>query len=52
MYELNFMKTEDKELFDNINIFGLGNENTAYAKYFVGNSYLNPLTVPGESAVF
>ena len=46
------MKTEDKELFDNINIFGLGNENTAYAKYFVGNSYLNPLTVPGESAVF
>lgn len=46
------MKTEDKELFDNINIFGLGDENTAYAKYFVGNSYLNPLTVPGESAVF
>lgn len=46
------MKTEDKELFDNINIFGLGSENTAYAKYFVGNSYLNPLTVPGESAVF
>lgn len=46
------MKTEDKELFDNINIFGLGSENTAYAKYYVGNSYLNPLTVPGESAVF
>ena len=46
------MKTEDKELFDNVNIFGLGSENTAYAKYFVGNSYLNPLTVPGESAVF
>lgn len=46
------MKTEDKELFDNINIFGLGSENTAYAKYFVGNSYLNPLTAPGESAVF
>ena len=46
------MKTEDKELFDNINIFGLGDENTAYAKYFVGNSYLSPLTVPGESAVF
>ena len=46
------MKTEDKELFDNIHIFGLVSENTAYAKYFVGNSYLNPLTVPGESAVF
>ena len=24
--------------------FGLGKPNTAYAKYFVGNSYLNPLT--------
>ena len=24
--------------------FGLGNENTAYAKYFIGQSYLNPLT--------
>lgn len=25
-------------------IFGLGEPNTAYAKYFTGNSYLNPLT--------
>ncbi|MCI8295030.1 MAG: cupin domain-containing protein [Lachnospiraceae bacterium] len=24
----------------------------AFAKYFIGNSYLNPLTVPGEAAVF
>jgi quercetin dioxygenase-like cupin family protein len=26
------------------NVFGLGNSNTAFAKYFKGNSYLNVLT--------
>ena len=25
--------------------------NTAFAQYFIGNSYLNPLTKPGESVV-
>lgn len=30
-------------------LFGLGEPNTAYAKYFVGNSYLNPLTDPRKS---
>ena len=29
--------------------FGLGEANTAYAKYFIGNSYLNPLTDPKET---
>ena len=29
--------------------FGLGEPNTAYAKYFVGNSYLNPLTDPKKT---
>ncbi len=29
--------------------FGLGEANTAYAKYFIGNSYLNPLTNPKET---
>lgn len=28
--------------------FGLGQPNTAYAKYFTGNSYLNPLTDPAK----
>ncbi len=28
-------------------VFKLGQENTAYAKYFVGESYLNPLTSEG-----
>lgn len=32
--------------------FGMGEPNTAFAKYFIGNSYLNPLTKQGESAVF
>lgn len=30
-------------------MFGLGESNVAYAKYFVGNSYLNPLTNPKET---
>lgn len=30
-------------------IFGLGQPNTAYAKYFIGNSYLNPLTDPKQT---
>lgn len=29
--------------------FGLGEPNTAYAKYFVGNSYLKPLTDPAKT---
>ena len=33
------MKTD----FEKENIFGLGNPNDAYAKYFIGNSYLNML---------
>ena len=32
-------------------MFGMGEPNTAYAKYFIGNSYLKPLTKPGESIV-
>ena len=41
-----------KEEFDKQNIFGLGNPNDAYAKYFVGNSFLNPLTEYGKCNVF
>ena len=46
------MKINNKQEFDKQNIFGLGKENTAFAQYFIGNSYLNPLTVTGETAVF
>lgn len=32
-----------EEEFNKQNVFGKGELNTAYAKYFIGNSYLNPL---------
>lgn len=32
--------------------FGLGEENAAYAKYFIGKSYLNPLTDPNKTSLF
>ena len=35
--------------FDQENVFGKGTENTAYAKYFIGKSYLNPLTDTGAT---
>ena len=46
------MKVNNKEKFDKQNIFGMGEANTAFADYFIGNSFLNPLTHPGECAVF
>lgn len=33
----------NKEKFDELNVFGLGNPNDTYKQYFIGNSYLNPL---------
>jgi quercetin dioxygenase-like cupin family protein len=42
----------NKQEFDAKNIFGQGDPNVNFAQYFIGNSYLNPLTKPGESAVF
>ena len=41
----------DKQ-FENSNVFGLGNENSAYAQYFIGKSYLNPLTTPQPGVPF
>ena len=48
-----------REVYDDENIkethggvFGMGEPNTAFAQYFKGNSYLNPLTQKGDSAVF
>ena len=32
--------------------FGLGNPNVDYAKYFVGNSYLKPLTDMSKTSLF
>ena len=38
------MRIQDKASFDQANVFGRGQANSAYAQYFIGNSYLNPLT--------
>ena len=46
------MCTNDKIVFDKENIFGQGNANTAYAQYFIGNSYLNPLTDADKCPLF
>lgn len=46
------MKTTSEEEFEKQNIFGTGAENTGFAQYFIGNSYLNPLTDPKNCAVF
>ena len=46
------MKVNNKDDFNIQNVFGLGQENTAYSQYFIGNSYLNPLTDPKTTAVF
>ena len=41
------MKIMDQKEFDAQNVFGLGQPNTAYAQYFIGDSFLNPLTQGG-----
>lgn len=42
----------NKAQFDKENIFGLGNPNDAFAQYFIGKSYLKPLTNPSECPLF
>lgn len=46
------MKLTDRTEFEKENIFGTGNPNIGYAQYFVGNSFLHPLTDPKETSVF
>lgn len=47
------MNTEGKRMnereFEKQNVFGKGGYNSAYAKYFSGASYLNPLTEAGKT---
>ena len=42
----------NEEKFKEQNVFGKGAENTAYARYFVGKSFLNPLTDPKKDPLF
>ena len=46
------MKYEDYGEFEKVNIFRKGDPNEAYAQYFTGQSFLNPLTDPDKTAVF
>ena len=45
------MKYETKEAFEKANPFGTGDANTAYARCFIGDSFLHPLTDP-QSGLF
>jgi quercetin dioxygenase-like cupin family protein len=46
------MKYMNKEEFEKANMFGTGVPNEMFAQYFIGDSFLNPLTKPGETPVF
>ena len=46
------MKYLSYEEFEKANLFGKGNLNNAFSQYFVGDSFLKPLTDPKETAVF
>ena len=42
----------NKEDFDKSNVFGLGQPNDAFARYFIGQSFLNPLGKTSEGVGF
>lgn len=46
------MKIMNREDFLKENVFGEGNPNDAFAKYFSGSSFLNPLTDPKKCPLF
>lgn len=46
------MKVQNEEEFEKINVFGTGAPNDAFAQYFIGKSFLNPLTQPVATPVF
>ena len=46
------MKYKTKQEFEQGDVFGVGTPNDAFAKYFSGASFLNPLVDPKESPVF
>lgn len=50
--ESDSMKTTNREEFEKQNVFGTGTANTAYAQYFIGDSFLNPLTDPIRQQYF
>ena len=45
-------KIIDRETFEKQDSFGIGAPNEMFAQYFIGDSFLKPLTVPGKCPVF
>ena len=43
---------DDEQKGNHGGIFGMGEPNVNFAQYFIGNSYLKPLTNPNETKVF
>ena len=43
--------SDDDTVEEHGGMFGMGEPNTAFSQYFIGNSYLKPLTKPGASCV-
>ena len=41
------MKFSNEKEFEQVNVFGKGEPNVAYAEYFIGDSFLNPVTSAG-----
>ena len=41
----------DKDQFETANVFGTGASNDAYSRYFIGQSYLNPLGATADGAL-
>ena len=46
------MKYINENEFNGKNMFGKGVQNTMFAKYFIGESFLNPLTEFGKAPLF
>lgn len=46
------MKYKDREDFEKASMFGTGVPNEMFSKYFIGDSFLNPLVKPGQCPVF
>ena len=44
------MKIADKDEFEKQNVFGTGTPNTAYAKYFIGESYETTVSILAMSS--
>lgn len=46
------MKYTKKTAFEAVDAFGIGAPNDTYAQYFIGQSFLKPLTEPEKAPVF